>query len=150
MISDDIKFLSRYDYIPGVNKAIEFLNTHDVLTVENGKYDLGDDCVCKVMEYVTHEEPEEVLLEAHREYLDLQIVVRGTETFLFQAIDLGEPATEYDKKKDVEFYVASYLNSIVLNGTNFALVFPNDLHIGNIVAGEESNVKKLVFKLKIS
>ncbi|MBO7215151.1 MAG: YhcH/YjgK/YiaL family protein [Clostridia bacterium] len=149
MISDGIKFLCRYDYVPGISKAIEFLNSHDVLALENGKYDLGDECTCKVMEYVTHEEPEEVLLEAHREYLDLQIVVRGTETFVFQAIDLGEPATPYDTKKDVEFYTAQYYNSIVLDGTNFALVFPNDLHVGNIIAGEESNVKKLVFKLKI-
>ena len=84
MISDSVKFLSRYDYIPGVSKAVEFLNSNDVLTLENGKYDLGDDCVCKVMEYQTHDEPEEVLLEVHREYLDLQIVVKGTETFLFR------------------------------------------------------------------
>ena len=149
MISDSIKFLSRYDYVPGIDKVIKFLSENDVLTIENGKYDLGDECVCKVMEYVTHEEEEEVLLEAHREFLDLQIVVKGTETFLFQAIDLGEPATEYDKKKDVEFYTAPYVNTLVLDGSNFALVFPNDLHIGNIIAGEESSVKKLVFKLKI-
>ena len=101
------------------------------------------------MEYVTHEEPEEVLLEAHREYLDLQLVVKGTETFLFQAIDLGEEATSYDKKKDVEFYTAPYYNSVVLSEGNFAIVFPNDLHVGNIVAGKEETVKKFVFKLKI-
>ncbi|MBR3804925.1 MAG: YhcH/YjgK/YiaL family protein [Clostridia bacterium] len=149
MISDKVKFLSRYDYIPGVSKVVEFLNSHDVLALENGKYDLGDDCVCKVMEYLTHDEPEEVLLEAHREYLDLQMVVRGTETFLFQAIDLGEPAISYDKKKDVEFYTAPYHSSVVLDETNFALVFPNDLHVGNVTIEEESNVKKLVFKLKV-
>jgi YhcH/YjgK/YiaL family protein len=149
MISDKVKFLSRYDYIPGVSKVVEFLNSHDVLALENGKYDLGDECVCKVMEYLTHDEPEEVLLEAHREYLDLQMVVRGTETFLFQAIDLGEPAIPYDKKKDVEFYTAPYHSSVVLDETNFALVFPNDLHVGNVTIEEESNVKKLVFKLKV-
>ncbi|MBQ3235422.1 MAG: YhcH/YjgK/YiaL family protein [Clostridia bacterium] len=149
MISDGIKFLSRYDYIPGISKVINFLNENDVLAIENGKYDLGDECSVKVMEYVTHEEPEEVLLEAHREYLDLQIAVKGTETFVFQAIDLGEPAIDYDKKKDVEFYTAQYYNSLVLDGSNFVIVFPNDLHVGNIIAGEECSVKKLVFKLKI-
>lgn len=149
MISDSIKNLSRYDYVPNIDKVIKFLNENDASSLENGKYDLGDDCVVKVMEYVTHEEPEEVLLEAHREFLDLQIAVKGTETFLFQAIDLGEPATEYDKKKDVEFYTAGYTNLVVLNEDNFVIVFPNDLHIGNIVAGEECSVKKLVFKLKI-
>ncbi len=149
MISDSIKNLDRYLHVPNVQKAIDFINSNDLSKVELGKYDLGDECTLKVMEYVTKEEPEEVLLEAHREYLDLQLVVKGTETFLFQAIDLGEQAVPYNDVKDVEFYVAPYCNSLVLNGDNFAIVFPNDLHVGNIVAGEEETVKKFVFKLKI-
>ena len=149
MISDSIKNLDRYLYVPNVQKAVDFIKENDLASVEIGKYDLGDDCTLKVVEYVTQEEPEEVLLEAHREYLDLQLLVKGSETFLFQAIDLGEEATEYNKQKDVEFFTAPYYNSVVLNGENFALVFPNDLHTGNVVAGEEETVKKFVFKLKI-
>lgn len=149
MISDNIKNLDRYLHVPNIQKAIDYVNANDLSKIELGKYDLGDECTLKVMEYVTHEEPEEVLLEAHREYLDLQLVVGGSETFLFQAIDLGEQKIAYDKKKDVEFYSAPYCSSVVLDGSNFAIVFPNDLHIGNIIAGEEQSLKKFVFKLKI-
>ena len=103
-----------------------------------------------VFKLINYDKNRDLLKEIpHREYLDLQMVVRGTETFLFQAIDLGEPAIPYDKKKDVEFYTAPYHSSVVLDETNFALVFPNDLHVGNVTIEEESNVKKLVFKLKV-
>ncbi len=149
MITDKIQNLQRYSYVPGVEKVIKFLNEKDIQSIEVGKYDLGDDCVVKVMEYVTHEEPDEVLLEAHRDYLDLQLIAKGQELFLTQAIELGTDAIEYNKAKDVEFFTTSYCNTLGLDESNFVIVFPNDLHVGNINADGECAVKKLVFKLKI-
>ena len=149
MIVDKIANLSRYTYVPHVQKVIDYLNSNDISKVELGSYDLGDDCVVKVMEYVTHEEPEDVLFEAHREFLDLQLIAKGEELFLTQAIDIGEEAIPYKKEKDVEFFRAGYYNSLALNTENFVILFPNDLHIGNMNADGEVSVKKLVFKLKI-
>jgi YhcH/YjgK/YiaL family protein len=149
MIIDNVKNLERYAFVPNVQKAIDFLKSNDLNSLENGKYDLGDDCRVAVSEYDTKEVPEEVLLEAHREYIDLQMLVSGEENFFFQAIDLGEEATEYNPVKDVEFYTASWYNTLVLNDKNFALIFPNDLHNGSFVVDESIKVKKLVFKLKI-
>ena len=149
MIVDKITNLSRYAYVPHVQKVIDFLNSNDIATIAPGSYDLGDECSVKVMEYLTHEEPEEVLFEAHREFLDLQLLAKGEELFLTQAIELGEEAIPYDKVKDVEFFTAGYYNTLGLDKDNFVIVFPNDLHVGNINANGESNVKKFVFKLKI-
>lgn len=149
MIADKISNLQRYTHVPGVNTVIEYLNGKDLTLIENGKYELSDGVILKVMEYITHEEPEEVLLEAHREYLDLQLVVSGNEQFLFQAIELGDEAIPYDKKKDVEFFTAQYFSTIALSSGDFVIVFPNDLHVGNVNADKEESVKKFVFKLKI-
>ena len=149
MIVDKITNLSRYAYVPHVQKVIDFLNSNDITTIALGSYDLGDECKVKVMEYLTHEEPEEVLFEAHREFLDLQLLAKGEELFLTQAIELGDEAVPYKKDKDVEFFRVGYYNSLALNTENFAILFPNDLHIGNMNADGESAVKKLVFKLKI-
>ena len=150
MIIDKINNLDRYSYVPGVKKAVDFIKNNDLLALAVGKYDLGDDCVLKVFEYQTKEIPEEdIPLEAHREYLDLQIAIKGEETMFFQAIDLGEEYKPYNEEKDVEFFTSAWTNQLVLNGDNFALIFPNDLHIANYVADEVCDVKKLVFKLKI-
>ncbi|MBR5439716.1 MAG: YhcH/YjgK/YiaL family protein [Clostridia bacterium] len=149
MIIDSIKNLSRYAYIPNVQKAVDFLASIDVNTVENGKYDLGDGCKVNISEYETKETPDEVVLEAHREYLDIQLTVSGEENFVYQAIDLGEPHTPYNTVKDVEFFTAPWYNTVVLNGTNFALIFPNDLHAGSFTVQDTQKVKKFVFKLRI-
>ena len=149
MITDKISNLGRYLFVPNVDKVINYLKDKDLTLVENGKYDLGDDCFVKVMEYVTAEEGDETLLEAHREYLDLQLLASGEELFLIQAIELGEEAIPYNKAKDVEFYKSAYTNSLALDNSNFVIVFPNDLHVGNVSCEEDIKVKKFVFKLKI-
>ena len=149
MIIDKIVNLKRYDYVPNVQKVIDFLDKNDIKTLEIGSYDLGDDCKLKVSNYKTKEVPDVINLEAHREYLDLQIAYFGEENMYFQALELGEENTPYNEAKDVEFYTASWCNTVVLDSDNFALIFPNDLHMGSFQVDGESEVKKLVFKLKI-
>lgn len=151
MIIDRTQNLSRYDYIPGVKEVIEFLQKNkDFTAIENGKYDLGNGHIVKVSDYDTKEIPEEdIELEVHREFLDLQMVVSGEEFMFFQAIDLGEQVKEYNSVKDVEFYVAEFTNSVELNNGNFALIFPNDLHACCFNTNGVNHVKKLVFKLKL-
>ena len=149
MIIDKIAKLNRYTYVPGVQDVLDFLNAGGYDKLEVGSYKISDLVTLKVQSYVTKEEPEELLLEAHREYLDLQMTISGSEIFLFQAIELGEEAIPYSVQKDVEFLTVPYYNTTVLDGTNFAIVFPNDLHNGSFIADEQENVRKFVFKLKI-
>ncbi len=150
MIIDKISNLYRYTYIPGVQKAVDFLKNNDINTLEKGKYDLGDDCFVKVSTYDTIPLPEgDVSLEVHRNYLDLQIAWTGEEVMYFQALDLGEEDKPYNKEKDVEFFTAPWMHQVVLNSENFALIFPNDLHNGSFDVDKTETVKKLVFKLKI-
>lgn len=150
MIIDKISNLDRYTYIPGVQKAVDFLKNNDINTLEKGKYDLGDDCFVKISSYETIPLPEgDVSLEVHRNYLDLQIAWTGEEVMYFQALDLGEEDKPYNKEKDVEFFTAPWMHQVVLNSENFALIFPNDLHNGSFDVDKTETVKKLVFKLKI-
>ena len=150
MIIDKISKMDRYAYIPGVQKAVDFLKNTDLNSLEKGTIDLGDGHCVKVMFYDTKPIPEEnISLEAHRNYLDLQMTFGGEETMYFQAIDLGEEDVPYNATKDVEFFKTSWTNQVVLNPENFALIFPNDLHVGGYDVDGTDSIKKLVFKLKI-
>ena len=150
MIIDKISKLERYAYIPGVQKAVDFLKNNDISSLEKGKYDLGDDCFVKVSTYDTIPLPDgDVSLEVHRNYLDLQIAWTGEEVMYFQALDLGEEDKPYNAEKDVEFFKAPWSHQVVLNPENFALIFPNDLHVGGYDVEGTDSIKKLVFKLKI-
>ena len=149
MIVDKIANLSRYDYVPFVSNVVEFLKSNDYKNMENGKYDIGDDCYVVISEYLTNEIPSEVIFECHREYIDLQMLASGEESMLTQAIDLGEENKPYNKDIEAELLTASWYNTINLYDGNFVILFPNDLHSGSYVAEEQVKVKKLVFKLKI-
>ena len=149
MIIDSIKNIDRYDFVPFAYKVKEFLDSNDIKNIENGKYDLGDDCYVNVSEYQTKEEPEELELEAHVNYLDVQLTATGEEILYYQAIELGESVINYDKKKDIEFFSATWFNQVTLYEGNMAIIFPNDLHAGGFIAEIPQTVKKLVFKLKI-
>ncbi len=149
MIVDKVENLKRYDYVPNVSKAVEFLQNNDVKNLENGKYDLGDECRVAISEYDTKEIPDEVLLECHRNYIDIQMLVSGEEAMLTQSIDDGEEKVPYNHVKDVEFFTAPWYNTICLYDGNFAILFPNDLHGPSFAIEKSEKVKKLVFKLKI-
>ena len=150
MIIDKIENIERYDYVPYANKVAEFLKNNDIKTIANGKYDLGDDCYVNVSEYQTKEEDEYGLeLEAHVNYLDVQLTAVGEEILYYQAIELGESIIDYDKNKDMEFFSAEWTNQVTLYPGILAIIFPNDLHAGGFIAENVENVKKLVFKLKI-
>ena len=149
MIVDKISNLKRYDYVPNIDKVIKFLTENDYKNMENGKYDLGDESRVAISEYDTKEVPDEVLLEVHRNYIDLQMVASGEEAMFTQSIDDGEEKIPYNDVKDVEFFTSSWYNTICLYDGNFALLFPNDLHNGSFEIEKSEKVKKLVFKLKI-
>ena len=150
MIIDKIENIERYAYLPFIDKVANFIKENDIKTISNGKYDLGDDCYVNVSEYATKEEDEDGLeLEAHVNYLDVQLTASGEELLYYQAIELGESIIDYDKAKDVEFFVAEWTNQVTLYPGNMAIIFPNDLHVGGLIADDVQNVKKLVFKLKI-
>ena len=150
MIIDNVSKMERYAYIPGVQKAVDFLKNTDLNSLEKGTIDLGDGHCVKVMFYDTKPIPDDdVSLEAHRNYLDLQMTFGGEETMYFQAIDLGEENVAYNATKDVEFFKTSWTHQVVLNPDNFALIFPNDLHVGGYDVEGTDSIKKLVFKLKI-
>lgn len=150
MIIDKLENIERYDYVPYANKIAEFVKNNDIKTIANGKYDLGDDCYVNVTEYQTKEEDEDGLeLEAHINYLDVQLTAVGEEILYYQAIELGESIIDYDKNKDMEFFSAEWTNQVTLYPGNMAIIFPNDLHAGGYIAEKTETVKKLVFKLKI-
>ena len=90
---------------------------------------------------------EEVLFESHREYIDLQYVIEGSEY-----IGLSHNATEnivlYNEEKDIAFYKADIEKYLWADSTRFFLFFPEDLHQPCMNTGQSKKVKKVVIKIR--
>lgn len=142
MIYDKLENLQNY---PELEKIGAFLEKQNGKILENGKYVIDENCYVAVSEYETGAGKD---FEAHREYIDVQMLVYGEERVFVQDIQKGKPVTEYDEKKDIVFYTTEDSATYVLNESNFLLLDVNDLHKPCVAVERPIKVKKYVFKIK--
>jgi YhcH/YjgK/YiaL family protein len=114
----------------------------------------GDDVFMRVMSYSTRS-PEDpgANLEAHREFIDVQMALVGGERIdWFPAEELVSKAP-YDPARDVQFFLRpgpAPASVDVLPGT-FAVYFPEDAHMPQLVTARgDVHVKKAVVKIRLA
>lgn len=113
-----------------------------------GKYELTPDCYVNVEEYETKDISQR-RFESHRKYADIQIIIEGEERLDFtDDRGVGVPTT-FDEAKDIMFYdnINKRINTIYLDGTNFFMLFPGDIHAPQIAVDKPMHVKKAVIKI---
>jgi biofilm protein TabA len=117
-----------------------------------GKYHLrGNLLFAIVMDYQT-QTPETGELEAHRRYLDIQTVLRGSERVTCHFVPDLQVLQPYDPLKDAELYriPAASPASFILSPGTFLALFPHDAHNPCLMLGDSpAPVRKVVIKLAI-
>lgn len=147
MIVDNIKNLKLYaNHKNYFNKIPKFLKENDIKNVSCGRYDLKDNCYVNIVEYETAEAVN-VQLEAHKKYIDIHFIIRGSETLLYKNIELCKLSKEYSEAEDYLFVTAD--NFIVVNLTEnmFCVCFPDDAHKPGISSDKSIKTKKAIFKI---
>ena len=149
MIIDKIENISIYKNIPDI--ARNFILNLKKETPNIGKHILSDSIYANIETYDT-KLLENGKFEAHKDYIDIQILLKGQEQ-IFVAPQNGLAVSEpYDAKRDIEFYSdnISFSQSIKLDGTNFVMLFPHEAHAPQISIDEKiENVLKVVVKIKM-
>ena len=110
----------------------------------------GKELWASVQEYTSKLETE-AKAEAHKNYIDIQYIVSGTEVIEGFDIDKATPKSEYNDVKDVMFYEDN-VNSTkgILNADEYGIFFPRDVHKpGMCLNGNQDTVKKIVVKVKV-
>lgn len=132
------------------DKAFAFLNSHDLTKLELKRYDIeGDNLFAPITEYMTKNE-EDAKFEAHRNYIDIQYVISGNELIgLAPITQLKEVTEPYDAAKDIEFVTVNQLTNFKATPERFFIFFPSDIHRPGLKDGENSQVRKVVVKVKI-
>ncbi len=147
--------LDRHDYYPfgeAWAAAFAFLRTLSPESAE-GRYPIdGENIFAIVMSYPT-DWPEGKLFESHREYVDIQSVLVGSEGFECERTELLGVTTPYDSTKDAAFYRREHAGAIRVDVTpgTFVMLYPHDAHLAGLVTGSVSEpVKKVVVKVRRS
>lgn len=149
MIVDTIKNISIYSNLSGrIFKGLEILEDPNLLNKEDGKYEVeGDNIFYLVQRYKT-KKSSEAKFEAHRKYIDIQAVLKGKEIIGYTHINNLKENTPY--KEDIQFFeTPDDFNEIKLTEGMFAVLFPEDAHMPTCDYNEQTDVLKIVVKIKI-
>ena len=145
MIIDNIKNIQNYVQIP--KEIIDFINKLTI-DIPNGKYIINSECYANIEEYKTKADSEGIF-EAHNNYIDIQILLSGTERIYVTERTKLTAKTEYDENRDIEFFNEKLDNSdfVTLNGNNFVVLYPHEAQAPQISIDTPMEVKKVVVKL---
>lgn len=150
-----ISSLTSPNFKVGLPKVIaevcDYLNTLDLNALENGRHDINDQIYMNVMEPETAE-PSSKKAELHHEYLDVQVLIRGTET-----IEVGAnypDLSKYESYNEADDYqLCADINdkfTVTMKPKMFAVFYPYEPHKPCcVVNGKTEKIKKLVVKVPV-
>lgn len=137
-----------YELHPRFRQAFQFLIDTDLNALEPGKYEIDGTNIFALVQQYTTKPKEDGLWEAHRNYFDIQYIVKGLESFGYAPIDSLQVTKSYDAENDYALY-AGEGSFLALQVGSFALVYPQDAHMPCITRIEPEDVKKIVVKIRI-
>lgn len=128
--------------------GLEFLKNSNP-NIENGVHELSPRVKAIVSEYQT-KDVNEYGFEAHRKFVDIQFLIKGSEKICCLPIEKLEEKKPYQEDNDAAFYTAnSKPIEIELGNGFFAIYYPQDGHMPGLCVEKPESVKKVVVKVRI-
>jgi YhcH/YjgK/YiaL family protein len=147
MIVDSLSNAKKYFlFNPRFEKAFNFLASTDLSKLEEKKYEVDGADVYAMYMVRQGLAPEAAKHEAHDKYIDIQVCVSGKEGFGWSARqDCKNVKEAYNAEKDIVFYADKPDTFVEIKPGQFAIFFPEDVHMPLVGSGE---IKKVVVKVK--
>ena len=137
--------------------CIEFAkkNENKILSLVNGSYDVGyNNIKMNLGKYFTKKENDK-FWESHKKYLDVQIMINGTEKVAINDIRDME-VKSFDEEKDLTILEGDKAFDIIMKTGDVLVFLPNDVHKPELNVSENDDsgnirkiVTKVVFKIEI-
>ncbi len=148
MIIDTLENANRY--LPlnkGFQKAIEFLLRPDLSELPVDKYEIDGDRVYAMVAKDPGRKKEDALLETHEKYIDIQLVLTGTDEMGWKPISsCKQPKGNYNKESDILFYEDEPDVWLPVEKGFFVIFFPEDAHMPLI---SSSQLHKVIVKVAV-
>ena len=148
MILSNLANADRYATLhPQFPRAFEFMRNTDLLALAPGRYPIIDKQLSVIVENVPGRARADAKLECHRKYIDIQLVLEGTDEMGWKALaDCREPVSDYSAEKDIQFFRDVPATWIATPPGAFCIFFPDDAHAPLVSNG---NIRKAIFKIAV-
>lgn len=132
-----------------IRECFAYAKNHDLVSWEKGRHEIDEDRLfVNIVEYTTTV-PEERFWEAHRKYLDVHLMLRGTEQIDLNFIR-NMKTGEFVEEEDFLPMVGEKNSSVILRDGDFLICYPADGHRTAVAADGPQTIKKAIFKVLIS
>ena len=147
MIIDFLDNADRYICLNENFKTVfDYLKNNNLKDMECGSYQInGKDLYFNLQEGETKQTQK---LEAHKKYIDIQVVINGEEYMGYTNINNTTVSEEYSEEKDVMFLNGS-VDKVKADEKTFVIFYPEDAHMPSLNVKEDKLVKKAIFKILI-
>jgi len=148
MILDVLENVHLYKVMhKGFPKAFEFLLQPELKQLPVGEYEIDGERVYAMVSKEKGQKKEDALLETHEKYIDIQLILDGTDDIGWKPKSLcQQPSGEYDHESDLQFFADRPNTWLSIEGGEFAIFFPEDAHMPLISSG---TIHKVVVKIAV-
>lgn len=147
MIVDDLKHTQLYAKMgANLEEAFHYIATTDLTNLPEGKFAIDGEKLFAVVSQYETKALEQCSWEAHRKYIDIQIILSGKEKMGYCRINDMRTTTAYDQEKDLLF-LEGQGDFVTVKEGMFALFAPNDAHMPGVQVDNPESVKKIVVKV---
>ncbi|MDD2700104.1 MAG: YhcH/YjgK/YiaL family protein [Sideroxydans sp.] len=148
MILSAMSQSERYEGLhPLFARAFAHIRNTDFFSLPPGRYPIIGDDLIAIVEQVPAKTKEMANLEAHRKYIDIQLVLEGDETMGWKPLaDCLNPVSEHSAEKDIRFFHDAPASYVPVPPDHFCIFFPEDAHAPLIGTG---TVRKVIFKVAV-
>jgi len=148
MTIDLLDNLGRYAALhPLLAQFAEFCHTHDLRQLPAGKTELVPGQLWLNVQQFDKRMRDDVLLEAHRDFLDIHIPLSGKEVIGYApGTHCTHIVKDYDKEADIVFYGDKVESYASVPADSFAIFFPGEAHAPAI---NLYGLTKIIVKIKI-
>lgn len=132
---------------PRFAAALDFLARPDLRDLPLGRHELaGPELYAMVMRNPGRPRSE-ALLEVHRRYIDIQLVLAGHDEMGWRALsDCRQSDGPYNAEKDYELFRDTPESWVAVPAEHLAIFFPDDAHAPLVGSGE---IHKVVVKVAV-
>lgn len=150
MIVDHMDFFNEYRSLgPEFDSAFNFLSECKAHRITDGRYPIEDDSVYALVQSYPTDEEQNRQYEAHRQFIDIQYVLEGSEIIYWLPIGQAPEGTEYSEELDAVLFQAQGGSPLVMSEGFFAVLFPQDAHKPGCVLNKRMQVRKIIVKIRI-
>jgi biofilm protein TabA len=133
---------------PLFQRAFDYIRDTDFFAMAPGRYNLIGEDLIVIVEQVPAKTKEIAKLEAHRKYIDIQLVLEGNETMGWKPLaDCLNPVREHSEERDIRFFHDAPASYVPVPPDHFCIFFPEDAHAPLVGSG---TIRKVIFKVAIS